>query len=168
VTTSDAMYALGQLARAIWPAGDTPASILDALLAQPVTGLALATRHKAAADADQDDLAALIARLPADLTGGPVQIQDQAPFWLGYYHYLTALDRAKKWGPEQLARAGSLLYGERWQSELARALDVNDRRVRQWIASERPIPPGIWADIAGLLRQRQQEGLALLREMDAA
>jgi DNA-binding transcriptional regulator YdaS (Cro superfamily) len=69
---------------------------------------------------------------------------------------------------EQLARAGRLLYGSRWQSELARALDVNDRRVRQWMSGERPIPPGIWADIAGLLRQRQQEGLALLREMDAA
>lgn len=160
------MYTLGQLARAIWPAGDTPAPILDALLAQPAMGLALATKHKAAAEANQEDLAALIARLPADLTSGPVKIEDQGPFWLGYYHYLAALDRAKRWGPEQLARAGQLLYGERWQSELARAIDVNDRRVRQWIASERPIPPGIWADIAGLLRQRNEEGLALLREME--
>lgn len=67
---------------------------------------------------------------------------------------------------DHLARAGQLLYGERWQSELARALNVGDRRVRQWMASERPIPPGIWADIAGLLRQRQGEGLALLREME--
>lgn len=52
--------------------------------------------------------------------------------------------------------------------KLARALGVNDRRVRQWMADERPIPPGIWADIAGLLRQRQREGLALLRELDSA
>ena len=30
----------------------------------------------------------------------------------------------------------------------------------------RSIPPGIWADIAGLLRHRQGEGLALLRELE--
>ncbi|AVY67147.1 hypothetical protein NZ30_12685 [Xanthomonas translucens pv. undulosa] len=81
---------------------------------------------------------------------------------------MTALDRSKKWGPEQLARAGTLLFGDRWQSDLARALGVDDRRVRQWLSGDRKPPAGVWADIAGLLRQRQQEGLALLREMDAA
>lgn len=75
-------------------------------------------------------------------------------------------DCADSKGQEHLARAGRLLYGPRWQSELARALDINDRRVRQWMASERPIPPGIWADIAGLLRQRQGEGAELLRELE--
>lgn len=69
---------------------------------------------------------------------------------------------------DRLRRCGKLLYGDRWQSDLARALDVNDRRVRQWIAGERPIPSGVWADVAGLLRQRQEEGLALLRELDTA
>lgn len=68
---------------------------------------------------------------------------------------------------EQLAKAGRLLYGPRWQSELARSLDVNDRRVRQWMAGERPIPHGIWGDLAGLLKERQQEGLALLRELES-
>ena len=67
---------------------------------------------------------------------------------------------------EQLARAGQLLYGSRWQSDLARALGVNDRRVRQWMAGERPIPPGIWADIARLLRERQTDSADLLRELD--
>lgn len=42
-----------------------------------------------------------------------------------------------------------------------------DGRVRQWMAGERPIAAGIWADIAGLLRQRQHEGMALLQELDA-
>lgn len=67
---------------------------------------------------------------------------------------------------ERLHRCGAALYGDRWQSDLARALNVGDRRVREWIAGDRKIPPGIWADIAGLLRQRSNEGLALLRELD--
>lgn len=69
---------------------------------------------------------------------------------------------------DRLRRCGTILYGDRWQSDLARALNVNDRRVRQWIAGERPIPAGIWADIAALLRQRQQEALALLDELEDA
>lgn len=69
---------------------------------------------------------------------------------------------------ERLRRCGAVLYGDRWQSDLARALGVNDRRVRQWMSGERPIPPGIWTDIAGLLRKRQQEVATLLRDLDAA
>lgn len=38
----------------------------------------------------------------------------------------------------------------------------------RWMADERPIPPGIWSDIAELLRRRQEDGAALLRELDAA
>jgi hypothetical protein len=162
------MYTLGQLARAIWPTGDVPTSIMDTILTQPASGLALMMRHRAAQVADQEAVTALVAKLPSDLADpdGGVRAEDQGPFWTGYYHYLNALDRAKKWGPDQLERVGNLLYGTRWQSDLARALEVNDRRVRQWMAGERPIPAGVWADVAVLLRTRQQEGLALLRELD--
>lgn len=66
---------------------------------------------------------------------------------------------------DRLRRCGEALYGDRWQSDLARALGVGDRRVREWVAGERRMPPGAWADIAALLRQRSQEGLALLREL---
>ncbi|WP_052688432.1 hypothetical protein [Xanthomonas albilineans] len=67
-----------------------------------------------------------------------------------------------------LVRVGHALFGNRWQSDLARALDVDDRRVRQWLSGDRKLQVGVWADIAGLLRQRPQEILALLREIDAA
>ncbi|WP_228129892.1 helix-turn-helix domain-containing protein, partial [Acinetobacter baumannii] len=40
--------------------------------------------------------------------------------------------------PEELRQAGEILYGTHWQSELARAIDVDPRRVRQWITRERP------------------------------
>lgn len=63
--------------------------------------------------------------------------------------------------PATLARAGELLYGSWWQSELARALDVGPRRVREWLAGERSIPPGIWPEIAALLMAQSKESAAL-------
>ncbi|KAB7765454.1 hypothetical protein CEK68_11870 [Xanthomonas sp. LMG 12461] len=70
-------------------------------------------------------------------------------------------------GVARLIWSGYTLYGDRWQSDLARALEINDRRVRAWLQGERSIPDGIWTDISALLRQRHQGGIALLREMDA-
>lgn len=40
----------------------------------------------------------------------------------------------------QLTAIGVALYGTQWQSDLARALSVDSRRVRQWLNDERPIP----------------------------
>lgn len=54
---------------------------------------------------------------------------------------------------ETLRAAGAVLYGPAWQSELARQLGVAGRTVRYWIAGDRPIPPGVWVDIAQLLEQ---------------
>lgn len=171
-TTAATMYTLGQLARAVYPAGDIPEKTLDALLTRPVTGLGMLAKSTPARVMRRTygmhgDYDKLVAALPADLGNGPVPVADQGPFWTGWYHYMTALDRAGKWGSEQLARAGMLLYGERWQSDLARAIGVSDRSVRGWVAGERKPPAGVWADIASLLRQRQQEGVALLRELDS-
>lgn len=168
MAAAETMYTLGQIARAIWPAGNVPPTILDALLVKPASGLALAVAHKDAKRADADDLAALVAKLPADLSDprGGVKMQDQGPFWLGHYHYLAALDHADRWGAAHLTKAGTLLFGDRWQSDLARAIGVSDRSVRGWVAGERKPPAGVWADIAALLRQRSNEGLALLRELD--
>jgi len=166
------MYTLGQLARQIWPNGDMPLGLQHKVLATPATGFALMIKTPAAKRLARErtpDYEALIAKLPADLSDPPggVTVEQQGPFWTGWYHYLAGIDRASKWGPQQLERAGKLLYGDRWQSDLARALDVGDRRVREWAAGDRRPSAGIWADIAALLRQRQQEGLALLQELDA-
>ena len=167
-TYNETMYTLGQLARAVWPTEDVPESILNILLVQPATGLALLVKHEDTRRADPEAIAALVSRLPSGLRDpvGGIKMEHQGPFWFGYYHYLSAIERAKAWGPAQLERAGNLLYGDRWQTDLARALEINDRRVRQWMSIERPIPPGVWADIAALLRHRQQAGALLLREMD--
>lgn len=55
-----------------------------------------------------------------------------------------------------LEAAGKALYGDRWQTDLSRDLGLSDaRRIRQWLAGDRPIPNGIWADLLELLRQRR-------------
>ena len=41
---------------------------------------------------------------------------------------------------ELLSAAGQALYGDRWQTPMARLLGVSDRTVRRWVAGQRPVP----------------------------
>lgn len=63
--------------------------------------------------------------------------------------------------PDTLASIGRALYGARWQSDLARALDVSDRQLRRWVAGA-TIPPGVADDCRALLSARQAEIAGLL------
>lgn len=55
-----------------------------------------------------------------------------------------------------LALVGNALYGERWQTDLARDLRLSDgRRIRQWLSLDRTIPDGVWDDLAKLLTDRK-------------
>lgn len=165
---SETMYTLGQITRCAFPDGAEP-ELLDVILVQPATGLAKIMRSPSAKYAGED-LERLVERLPADLADpkGGVKIEDQGPFWLGYYQWMSAVDKARAYGPAELAKAGQALYGERWQTDLARDLGLSDgRRVRQWMAGERPIPPGIWADLAALLRQRGLSAISLAESLEA-
>ena len=45
--------------------------------------------------------------------------------------------------PNQLAHFGESIYGDGWQSALARDLDIADRTVRRWIAGEFKVPDEI-------------------------
>lgn len=51
----------------------------------------------------------------------------------------------------QLTAIGVALYGTQWQSDLARALSVDSRRVRQWLNNERPIPEWLQGELITLL-----------------
>lgn len=54
-----------------------------------------------------------------------------------------------------LAACGSALYGERWQTDLARDLKVADRTMRRWVSGESDIPPSVAKDVHALLMARR-------------
>ncbi|UYZ74519.1 helix-turn-helix domain-containing protein [Moraxella bovis] len=56
--------------------------------------------------------------------------------------------------PDQLTAIGTALYGTQWQSDLARALNVDSRRVRQWLKEERPIPDWLDDELKVLLNEK--------------
>lgn len=67
-----------------------------------------------------------------------------------------------------LVECGEALYGRRWQTELARALDVSDRTMRRWAAGTHDVPPGLYIDLLRLTHERAAELDALaarLREI---
>lgn len=52
---------------------------------------------------------------------------------------------------ETLTAIGQVLYGTQWQSDLARALNIDSRRIRQWLNNERPIPDWLNKELKRLL-----------------
>lgn len=62
-----------------------------------------------------------------------------------------------------LAKIGQALYGERWQSALARDLGVSDRTMRRWAAGTHQ-QPDLRAELLAIVRQRRDDlsGLAQL------
>ena len=166
------MYTLGQIYRAIWPGigrdNHAPTGIAEVALTKPASGLAMMLRHHDNSAAKQDEVMELVDRL-GDITDPPGGVPDevQLHFWLGYYHYLTATMAAKKYGADELRLAGEVLFGDRWQTDMSRELGLTDaRRIRQWLSGDRPIPVGVWADVCGLLRQRQMTIDKVLDELD--
>ena len=60
-----------------------------------------------------------------------------------------------KLGSNLLQRCGEALYGSRWQSELARDLDISDRTMRRWIADAPP--DGACNDLRQICDRRLKE-----------
>lgn len=68
---------------------------------------------------------------------------------------------------DDLRVAGEVLYGERWQTALANALKLGDSaRIRQWLRGDRPIPPGIRAELVLLLRASASAASALADKLE--
>lgn len=59
--------------------------------------------------------------------------------------------------PTLLREAGELLYGPRWQSELAESIGVSNRTIRRWVSGEWPVAEGAWSDILDIVRERRSE-----------
>jgi hypothetical protein len=151
------MYTIGMIFRAIF-GSDMPTSFINTAPVRPIQAIGLLSKRTERENADQNELAHLFSKLPSDLadpTNG-MPIDDQGPFWIGFYHWVSATEYAKKYGPDELAAVGKILYGEQWQTNIARDLNLSDaRRIRQWMTGDRKIPAGVWSDIAGLLQHKQ-------------
>lgn len=59
--------------------------------------------------------------------------------------------------PTRLEAVGRVLYGPRWQTDLAADLGVTYRTMRRWVSGESPIPGGVEADLRRLLAERRIE-----------
>ncbi|WP_232629178.1 hypothetical protein [Methylobacterium sp. Leaf118] len=179
--STDPMYLLGRvvgrlegafLRRSDRRVSDT--GLLDVLLTRPAVGLPLLL--KAFPDAKGDGILAI---LPAGgLPKGPVKIEDQGPYWMGYYHQRGQDQRdlalTTQFTPTVLRQIGETLYGpDHWQAEMARALGLGDTaRVRAWMADgssrRRRVPPGVCRDLLALLRQNAAEAKQIADKLDEA
>lgn len=58
---------------------------------------------------------------------------------------------------DQLTTAGQLLYGDQWQANLARSLNVDVRRIRHWTAGTRPLSDFVDKEVKQLLIDKQKK-----------
>ena len=65
-----------------------------------------------------------------------------------------------------LAAAGELLHGPRWQATLAETLEVSERNMRYWASGRHKVPPGIWPELARLLRRHARETEKVAARLD--
>jgi hypothetical protein len=57
--------------------------------------------------------------------------------------------------PDRLRKFGELLFGIRWQTELAKALAVSDRTVRRWLSGDMQVPTGVDEELKIMLVKRR-------------
>nr|WP_314075199.1 hypothetical protein [uncultured Roseococcus sp.] len=70
--------------------------------------------------------------------------------------------------PDDLARWGRILYGERWQADLTEALELRDSsRIREMLSGRRRIPPGLPAKIAAIAATKAGAIQELMRELES-
>lgn len=67
-----------------------------------------------------------------------------------------------------LVESGEALYGQQWQSALARDLGVADRTVRRWVAGSSEPPAGLWLDLLRLTQERAAQLDALADRLRSA
>lgn len=67
--------------------------------------------------------------------------------------------------PDALIRAGRAMFGDNWQTPIARELGVSDRSVRYWTKGEHAIPAGVVGDLVKILRARGRKMDALADEL---
>ncbi len=153
--TEKEMYALGQLTRCVWQDGEVPPNILSYMLAYPTKGIGMAHNTKEWRKADQEEIARLMAKLPAEMDeSNPVPEGTRGAFWNGFYQYAALRDKQQNLTADSLAEIGGVLWGEHWQTKMAEALELSSpARIRQWLTGGN-VPFGVWAELDLMLRAR--------------
>lgn len=64
--------------------------------------------------------------------------------------------------------AGEALYGPRWQSDIARDLDMSDRHVRRLASGAADLSPGMAADLQRICEERMALLADVIRRLNAA
>lgn len=67
---------------------------------------------------------------------------------------MVAVSRTHQAVRELLAECGEAMYGQQWQSALARDLGVSDRTMRRWVAGTTDVPQGLYVDLLRLTQER--------------
>jgi hypothetical protein len=67
--------------------------------------------------------------------------------------------------PSILRQIGEALYGRTWQAQMCDLLRVDNRRVAHWLEGTRPIPDGIFTELADELRRRGKRALLLAEQL---
>lgn len=161
----DIHYLVGRLCAEVYPdsVADIPKKVTDKALSNPIEAIALLKLPNTAAVAE------IMITMPADPPTYPhgAKIELQGAFWLGYYHQRAACKKARTMTPDDLAKAGTALFGERWQTTLAEALGFSDSaRIRQMLNGRRRVSPGVAAEILAMLRQKSVEATATADELE--
>lgn len=168
--TPQIMRTIGQIVAAIY-GDDVPTNVQTTILRYPIKGLGLISQRRDFPLNERDsknEVVRLMDKIPADLEDPKdgMSFDNQGAFWMGYYQYCKLSDDVKSYTAKELAIIGEALYGSQWQSNLARELNLSDaRRIRQWLAGERKIPFGIWADLAELVRVKKTNLSSILSKM---
>ncbi|WP_156128005.1 hypothetical protein [Dickeya chrysanthemi] len=158
-------YEIGRAARMAWAsAGELPPQNFLNLMGRPMLMIAEITKTKASHSPAVEEI---LSALPAPAKWPEKFSAPDGDFWLGYYHQQSnaGLLSNLPLSADELEVAGEALYGQQWQSALARDLAVDSRRIRHWISGERPIPIGIRADVAALCRRREKQLSAIAERL---
>lgn len=70
--------------------------------------------------------------------------------------------------PKIFHEAGEALYGPRWQSDLARDLEMSDRHIRRLASGAAELSPGMREDLLRICEQRAARLADVIRRLSAA
>ncbi|HDL4388822.1 TPA: hypothetical protein PW898_001709, partial [Mannheimia haemolytica] len=164
--TPQIMRIIGQIVAATY-GDDVPTNVQTIILRYPIRGIGFISSRRELS-INNGEIARLMDKIPGDLEdpkdGMPFDCQ--GAFWLGYYQYCKLSNDVKNYTSKELSIIGESLYGTQWQSNLARDLRLSDaRRVREWVAGERKIPFGVWADLTELVKAKKANLSSILKKL---